>query len=220
MTTVCKEETECSICNKKSSHELIMSTNEFGYPDLDTRPPEMRRSTMVYWVQECPYCGYCNENIGYANKEYPELIKTESYRDQLKNKDYPQLANRFLCNSFLTERDKSYKESGLQSLYAAWACDDSPEHSEMAIKCRERAYDLFQLAKSNGENILNNDLEDGVILVELLRRMKRFDEGLEKCIKELSKNSNGILKKILEYEKLLIENKDSNCHNVREIQLK
>jgi hypothetical protein len=50
--------------------------------------------------------------------------------------------------------------------------------------------------------------------------MKRFDEGLEKCIKEISKNSNGILKKILEYEKLLIENKDSYCHNVREIQLK
>jgi hypothetical protein len=196
----------------------IMSTNAFGPSDLDTRPPEMRRSTMVHWVQECPYCGYCNQSITLVNKGYSELIKTESYRDQLNNKDYPQLANRFLCNSFLTEMDKSYKKSGLQSLYAAWACDDSPEYSEVAIKCRERAYNLFLLAKSNGQNILGNDLEDGVILVDLLRRMKRFDESLEKCIEEINKNSNDLLKMILEYEKLLIENKDSDCHNIGEIE--
>ena len=41
MTTMFSKAVECSICGEKSNHTVIRSTNSFGSPDLDRRPPEM-----------------------------------------------------------------------------------------------------------------------------------------------------------------------------------
>ena len=58
MTTLDEAKKKCAVCGKISAHFEVTSTNTFGAPDLDTRPPEMMRSTMDMWVQECPSCGY------------------------------------------------------------------------------------------------------------------------------------------------------------------
>lgn len=52
MTTASRTSKECFVCGLVSQHPVLKSTNEFGYRDLDFRPAQMRRSTMVYWVQE------------------------------------------------------------------------------------------------------------------------------------------------------------------------
>lgn len=218
MTKFFPIEKHCFVCNKKSTYDELVSTNSFGYMDLDTRPPEMQRSTIIYWVQECPYCGYCNDDVGSGNKEYLEIVKSESYLLQLHNKDYPRLANRFLCKSFLNEMDKSYKKSAFDSLHAAWACDDSSDYEDVAIKCRQRSYDFFLLAKAQGEFIFQNEVEDALILIDLLRRMKLFEEALNRYTEIIDKNSNPELRKILDYQKVLIKNRDSQCHNLEGAQ--
>ncbi|MCR5143090.1 MAG: hypothetical protein K6C68_11315 [Ruminococcus sp.] len=48
MSTVIKEDMKCTCCGKKFGVASLESTNRFGYMDLDTRPPEMMRSTMMY----------------------------------------------------------------------------------------------------------------------------------------------------------------------------
>ena len=53
----------CAVCKHKSSATIVASTNAFGAPDLDMRPPEMRRSTMHFWVSTCPKCGYTASDI-------------------------------------------------------------------------------------------------------------------------------------------------------------
>ena len=58
MTIIKDIETECSVCGETTEQPVLMSTNSWGYPDLDLRPPEMQRSTMHVWIQECPHCGY------------------------------------------------------------------------------------------------------------------------------------------------------------------
>lgn len=37
---------KCAVCGKESEQITLASTNTFGSPDLDLRPPEMKRSTM------------------------------------------------------------------------------------------------------------------------------------------------------------------------------
>ena len=63
MTTIGKISAECVICGKESEHTSITSSNAMGSPDLDLRPPEMQRSTMEWWLQECPACGYVAPDI-------------------------------------------------------------------------------------------------------------------------------------------------------------
>lgn len=54
MTTMYEEDFESYVCGTKSNHMAIGSTNSFGSPDLDTRPPEMARSTIYQFIQRCP----------------------------------------------------------------------------------------------------------------------------------------------------------------------
>ncbi len=63
MTRIFEQEVECCVCQEKSKHMIIGSTNSFGSPDLDTRPPEMKRSTLSLWIQRCPSCGYSSPDL-------------------------------------------------------------------------------------------------------------------------------------------------------------
>ena len=53
----------CYVCNLESDQTEISITNTFGSSDLDTRPAEMKRSTITHRVEKCPYCGYRNSSI-------------------------------------------------------------------------------------------------------------------------------------------------------------
>ncbi|MCX9089811.1 MAG: hypothetical protein OIN90_19880 [Candidatus Methanoperedens sp.] len=101
MTTSDEITKNCYVCNKASTHAKIMSTNTFGSPDLDTRPPEMERSTISMWVQICPSCGYSSSNISEVNEKALEVIYTDSYQKQFKSPEFPKLANAFLCFSLI-----------------------------------------------------------------------------------------------------------------------
>eukprot|EP01084_Bolivina_argentea_P174580 302388_1 len=63
-TTLDKESSACPVCHTTSTHMIITSTNQFGSPDLDLRPPPMKRSTLSRNVQCCPNCGFCQYNLG------------------------------------------------------------------------------------------------------------------------------------------------------------
>ena len=79
MTTMFKQKVRCSVCGEESEHLAIGSTNAFGSPDLDLRPPEMQRSTMPHWVQECPKCGYVACVISDKCPVSAEFLKSEEY---------------------------------------------------------------------------------------------------------------------------------------------
>lgn len=63
MTTLASTSKKCLVCGTVSQFSALQSTNSFGYSDLDFRPAEMKRSTMPYWIQECPCCGYVSSDI-------------------------------------------------------------------------------------------------------------------------------------------------------------
>ena len=52
MSTHINVERICSVCNNRSDHIILGSSNTFGSPDLDLSPAQMLRSTMCWWQQQ------------------------------------------------------------------------------------------------------------------------------------------------------------------------
>lgn len=196
MTTIFPIKQKCAICGKRSEHPMLGSTNEFGSRDLDTRPPELARSTISMWIQNCPSCGYCAPDISKAKSKASELVESNIYRKNLKNPDLPDLANYFLCWSLIQENAEDYANAGWASIHAAWACDDFG-NDKNAKSCRMRAVAMLQKAKEKGQKFAENTGAEYALMVDLLRRSGQLDLALSTCEEGLKKKPKKIIANIL-----------------------
>ncbi len=221
MTTFVEITKKCYACNKASTHKEISSTNAFGSPDLDTRPPEMERSTIDMWIEMCPSCGYSSADISEGNEKVLDVIDTDSYQEQINSPEYPKLANAFLCFSLIQENNCEYMGAGWSSVHAAWACDDA-DFETGAQKCRMRAVSLFRKGKENNQKFAKQKGVEEVIIIDLLRRSSQFELAFSMCEEVLKKKPEKIISKIMKLQKILINNKDVACHlmaDVREVPI-
>lgn len=233
MTTALNIQVTCASCGRESRQTEIGSTYIMGPPDLDTRPGQMQRSTMEYWVQMCPHCGYVDTEIKSAIQEAITVVRSETYQAQLRDPTVPELARRFLCHSVLEEALGNLADAGWASLHAAWACDDAP-NSEAASRCRRRALASFEKATVVGQKITDQDYAEYPLVVDLLRRIGEFDQARNSCeramtilsdaIKHQSKKKPvqhpkelRIIQRILMFEKKLLRSRDSEGHSLAEV---
>jgi len=103
----------CAVCGAVSRQTHLLSTTYFGASDLDGRPPQMRRSTVPWWVSRCPECGYCAWNIAKAPATAGETVRSEIYQAQLKDPRMPDLARSFLCAALVAEAEKGLASGGV-----------------------------------------------------------------------------------------------------------
>src|SRR5882757_6393410 len=101
MTTFDERTVQCFCCDKTSSQQVLMSTNRFGSPDLDQRPPEMMRSTIGAWLQECPSCGYVAKDLQKGDAAERQLVSSEAYRALRAGPHVSRLSCRFLLGAAL-----------------------------------------------------------------------------------------------------------------------
>ncbi len=188
MTTTYKEEKKCAVCGNTSKHTGIISTNAFGSPDLDTRPPQMKRSTIDMWIQTCPSCGYCAPDISEQIEKSSEVVRSDSYQRQLNNPEFPKLANAFLCFSLIQESAGEYARAGWACIHAAWSCDDDGSDAA-AQKCRMKAVTLFQRAKENGQRFAEQAGAEEALMIDLLRRSGQFELAIRTCDDGLKKKA-------------------------------
>jgi hypothetical protein len=80
MTTFAESGKNCFVCGETNKYIELTSSNRFGAPDLDTRPPEMMRSTIYSWIQACPYCDYCAPDISEGTQIAARVIKFVSQK--------------------------------------------------------------------------------------------------------------------------------------------
>lgn len=216
MTTICTTTMRCPVCGTRSAHRDIMSTNELGPSDLDTRPPEMKRSTMFAWVQRCPKCGYCASNSGRARPKAQVIVSGKEYQDQLNDPAYPELAKSFLCRGILDRESGDYAAAAWAFLCAAWDCDDAGQ-SEQAIACRRKAVDMLAEAKRKGQqDAAGQDGTATAILVDLLRRAGRRDEARNVIAERRSGISDDVVLRVLDFQAVLLERGDVAAHTVAE----
>lgn len=216
MTTFYSEELECYVCGKTSTQTSVGSTNVFGSPDLDGRPPEMQRSTMGAWVQRCPSCGYCSADISEGKPGTRELVESDSYKNQLGDPGYPKLANMFLCFSILEEGAGNIVSVVQLQINASWACDDAGAGSS-ARECRLKAAAFLEQVRDSGMKMHPDEPGlDEAILVDLLRRAGQHEKARSRCREALEQGYTDTVGGVLEFENELITQQDVAPHTIAE----
>lgn len=174
MTMIRDFEQKCSVCGKSSPQPVLLSTNTWGYPDLDMRPAEMRRSTMNTWIHECPHCGYVADNLE-DEHELPEgFLKEDGYLS-CDGHDFKSSLSKMFYRRYLIAKCESDVMMCFVSLRnCAWKCDDSEDENASIIRRMALGYidDLIENAGEDKNNLL-------VIKSDLLRRSGEFEKLVE-----------------------------------------
>lgn len=189
MTRTCK----CSVCRYKSEYRVLSSTNSFGYPDLDGRPPGMARSTMYLWIQECPKCGYANSSIeDKVSRIIKKYVKSDEYLNCNGFSFKSGLAKSFYKLYLMSQKENNVEKAFNAALHAAWASDDVGDN-EIAKVCRKHAVDLVDIINVGGKI-------EGLKLTkaDLLRRMGNFEKVIEEY--EGMKSEDEFLQKAFQFE--------------------
>ncbi len=216
MTMMYEKQARCAVCGTENQYTDIGSTNEFGSPDLDTRPPEMRRSTIFAWVQRCPQCGYCACDVSKAPSQAEALVRSSEYIRQLSDSIYPELANSFLCKALIDERSGDYAAAAWALIHAAWACDDA-EKPEPARTCRSKAVVMIEKALESGQTVAEQDGADTAIQVDLLRRAGRLADARQLISTKRPTITEDIISTILDFQYGLLTHGDEACHTIAEV---
>ena len=217
-TTYSSKKFKCSVCGTEKEYRVLTSTNAFGPSDLDTRPPEMQRSTMSMWVQECPSCGYVADEISDPCEVSPEFLKSEGYLTCEGHKLKSKLASSFYRLSMIQQESNHIMGAFFAMLHGAWACDDAKDYAG-ALACREKAASLATelidggtLKASGRENIM-------LMRADILRRAGRFEDviRLYSDVKfEAEGNNLEVMNAVLEFELELARRKDTTCYTVKD----
>ena len=219
MTTMHQEEVTCAVCGAAQTVMELGSTNAFGSMDLDTRPPEMRRSTIDLWVHECESCGFVSEQLSEASDAERVVVRSGRYRAELERKDRPRMASRFVCRALLREAEGDLVNAGWRRLHAAWVCDDE-EQADEAREQRMSAVAVFERTRAaGGEVMAGTPGGDELLLAELLRRTGELERAMERCEAGLALDDvPEFIRSCLELERRLIEAGDTACHTVGEAE--
>lgn len=216
MTTIYRKEVQCSLCKVTTEFTGIGSTNTFfGSEDLDTRPPEMMRSTMHTWVRRCPHCGYCASDISTSVPEAESIVKSKEYTDQLNDLEFPELANEFLCKAMIHGVTMDYKAASRALIHAAWTCDDH-ERPEQAQLCRNKAAAMLMLAEERGQQLVAQDGRSTAILIDLLRRSGQSEQARQIIAARRVKTNDEVLLQIIDFQVRLLDKNDVSCHTLEE----
>jgi len=215
MTTMSEKEVECSICSTKSSHAEITSSSACGSADLDTRPPEMARSTVYYRIKECPSCGYCSSDLSTCSSDTKELIESVEYKTILSNEHMPKMASSFLASAYEKEQTDRLHDAAWGAIQAAWICDDENNH-EAAIQCRKRAISLIEKAISKNQKIASDEGATEAITIDLMRRAGMFQEAKKLVAIIKGKGVEGIILDVINFGEKLIDQKNTTSHTISE----
>jgi hypothetical protein len=219
VTTIFQEEVSCAVCGSKQTVNEIGSTNSFGAMDLDTRPPEMRRSTMSHWVHECTECGFVAPELEKSVATDARRVATAEYRSELERSDRVRLANRFVCRSLLSEAAGDFASAGWRRLHAAWACDDAEQGEEARVQ-RLTALALFERGRAGGVPAMKSTAGgDEVLLADLARRAGQFEPALQYCAAGFAlPEVPAFVTALLMLEQELVRARDTGRHSVDEAE--
>ena len=193
----------------------IGSTNSFGSPDLDTRPPEMQRSTIYHWIQRCPSCGYCSPDISECGEKTKEIVNSKEYQNIIESGEVPEVAASFLALSYEKEKQQEFSDSAWRAIHAAWICDDE-NNLEASAKCRKQAVNLIEKAKNHGQTIADQAGASEAITIDLMRRSGMHQEALELSATMKTENIEEIIMQVIMFEEALIAKADITAHTISE----
>ncbi|MDG5815186.1 hypothetical protein QA601_08855 [Chitinispirillales bacterium ANBcel5] len=216
MSTVFLMEKECFLCGgKNKQYESGPLSHLSGARDLDGRPSGFQRSGIYNSIHRCIFCGYCSPDLTMGVSGFSELIQMSPYRKQLNNPLFPETANSFLCYTMLVLSAGQIAEAGWTTLHGAWICDDNG-FDESADYCRNKALNLFIKCRDQKESFADSYHEEQLILTDILRRLRRFEEAQSLCDKQLLSCISEDASVLFHFEKMLISETNCKCYSIQD----
>ena len=218
MTTMIPLEAECSLCGAHSEQRLVTGATTQGLPDLDTRPAEPVRSTIVCWVQRCPNCGYCATDISLDYPLADRVVHSAEYEKILRKRSLPEKARQFLAWALILELNEESGGAGWASVHAAWVCDDT-EKASAAVECRKLALERFARQRARMGHITGFE-DPGVeelVLADLCRRTAQWPAALRWVEAGLARTPSLMVGRALRMEREMAHTKDLAAHTVEEL---
>lgn len=211
MTQIIPITHECSVCGKKVESYGLMSTNTWGSPDLDTRPPEMMRSTMNTWVQECPNCGYAAKSVKNELEIPRQYLESEEYRTCRGIEFKDELSRKFFKKHLISMKNEDKLTALYDIMHCAWACDDHQDEAN-AVTSRKIAIELVD------ELIENIEDKETLLLMkaDFLRRNKEFEQLIEEY--ENITFSEDLLNRIIHFQIEKARKNDDACYTVEDVE--
>lgn len=201
----------CAVCGKSSTQTILASSNTFGAPDLDLRPAEMMRSTMCWWLQECPHCGYVSKSLEDRTYVTDGLLQRQEYRNCSDLPFQSNLARRFYRFYLINVEDGNHGAAFYAALHAAWVCDDHKDR-ENAIICRRLALEELDAL---GDKVRQND-DLMVLRADILRRARLFQQLIREY--EFRFWMEDLHEKIIAFQVQKAREGDARCYRVSDVQ--
>ena len=201
----------CAVCGKTSIRMILASSNTFGAPDLDLRPSEMMRSTMSWWVQECPNCGYVSKSLEDRTRVDAAWLRREEYVGCDGLNLPSNLARRFYKFYRINLADGSHGAAFYAALHAAWVCDDEKDR-ENAVLCRKLA--LKEMDALRDQVWGNEDIL--VLRADILRRAGLFQELLREY--ESMSWQEALHGKIIAFQLRKARAGDDRCYRISDVE--
>ena len=211
MSLIGPVEVKCYMCGAVNEYEEMLSTNCCGSTDLDTRPPEMERSTMHTWVHVCPECGYASHDVSDESSIDASFLTAEEYRSCDGIPFASDLAKGFYRYHMILTTEQKGEKAFWALLRAAWACDDAKDVSG-AVTVREKAIRLADHLRES-DDIRDREIFS-LIRADLLRRAAHFSELLDQYA--AIRFTEELHNQILDFQKVLARMRCSACFTVRD----
>lgn len=213
MSTFSKLVKKCAICGKEHEFIVVNSTTTMGAMDLDTRPPQMKRSTLPHEIQYCDKCHYANDDIENIIEGFnKDSLSSQNYLAVVNDDKIDRTAKAFLLAGHLHAIYGKYREAGIYFLNAAWIFDDLKEE-DYAKRARLKSHKYLSVFIEETE-----DINLAVLTVDLQRRVGDFIGAIETANQLLEYGVDDFLAKILNFEIELSNKNDSSCHSVGEVE--
>ena len=206
-----REETKiCGVCGQPVHVTVAENLLTGGSMDLDLRPAPEKRDTLKYQIQVCRKCGYCWPDISKDRKREKIAIPLG------KLLDFDDLAALFARAAEIDIADNAPSfASFMLYMKAAWVMDDlknkkrSDEYRRLAVRQMELYMERDAVARTTGDNYM--------LLIDACRRAGDFAKAKKAADTATFYAKESFLPKILDYQKKLIENKDSGRYTVADV---
>lgn len=201
---------KCAVCGTENEYLDYMSNFVKGYSDFDMKPVGSMMGIGAN-IMECPNCHYSSYQINTTiESRFTNNLKLWNELSEFQEiiKKYSGALRKILLVAKQYENNMDYSNAYKSYIMASWVCNE-----KNASDFRIKACQIF------AEKVLPYYNSNLLQIVDILRMEGDFDDALKVVgsIEQITDEFDDKLLKIINAEKIFIQNKDISRHNLGEI---